>query len=203
MPRSMLSAQSSVKKGHGLQPVAYMSQKLSPAATNWTVHGQELFAVVQALKQWRHYLLGSKEPVVIETDHRSLEHIQTQPHIAPKEVRWIEYMQQYNFLMKYKEGKTNLVADSLSRRADHQPSEIKSAVDSHTLHHIVEDPTQTIRQEIAQLKASYLTDDYTRQRLTHPDRYPDCTLRDGLLYDKRGRLIIPDDRVLKTRILYE
>jgi hypothetical protein len=80
-------------KGHGPQPVAYMSQKLSPAATNWTVHAQELFAVVQALKQWRHYLLGSSEPVVIETDHRSLEHIQTQPHIAPKEVRWIEYMQ--------------------------------------------------------------------------------------------------------------
>ena len=190
-------------KGHGLQPVAYMSQKLSPAATNWTVHAQELFAVVQALRQWRHYLLGSKEPILIETDHRSLEHIQTQPHIAPKEVRWIEYMQQYNFVMKYREGKTNLVADSLSRRADHQPTELSPVVDSHTLHNIVEDTKQTIRQEIAQLKASYLTDDYTRQRIAHPDRYPDCTVRNGLLFDNRGRLIIPDDRVLKTRILYE
>jgi hypothetical protein len=190
-------------KGHGLQPVAYMSQKLSPAATNWTVHAQELFAVVQALRQWRHYLLGSKDPVVIETDHRSLEYIQTQPHIAPKEVRWIEYMQQYNFVMKYREGKTNLVADSLSRRADHQPSELKAEVDAHTLHNIVEDPTQILPQEIAQLKASYLMDDYTRQRITHPDQYSDCTMRDGLLFDNRGRLIIPDDRVLKTRILYE
>lgn len=192
-------------KGHGLQPVAYMSQKLSPAATNWTVHAQELFAVVQALKQWRHYLLGSREPVVIETDHRSLEHIQTQPHIAPKEVRWVEYMQQYNFTMRYREGKANLVADSLSRRADHQSSElnISGPVESHTLHNLVENPTEPIAQDVAQLKASYLTDDYTRQRINHPERYPDCTVRDGLLFDNRGRLIVPDDRVLKTKILYE
>ena len=44
-------------KGHGLQPVAYMSQKLSPTACKWSVHAQELFAVVQAVKQWRHYVL--------------------------------------------------------------------------------------------------------------------------------------------------
>jgi hypothetical protein len=188
-------------KGHGLQPVAYMSQKLSPSATNWKVHTQELFAVVQALKQWRHYLLGTKDPFVIETDHRSLEYIQSQPHIAPMEVRWIEHLQQFNFVMKYREGKTNIVADSLSRRADHIPVE----KESHTLQAMEnkEKDTHPLRYDLDQLKASYHTDDFTRPRITHPDQHPDCYVRDGLLYDRQDRLIIPNDRVLKTRILYE
>src|SRR6185437_15276647 len=122
--------------GHGLQPVAYMSQKLSSTACKWAVHAQELFAVVQAMKQWRHYLLGASEPVVIETDHRSLEYIQTQPHVSSMQVRWIEHLQQFNFVMRYREGKNNTVADALSRRADHRETkqnEQLNAVDSVTV----------------------------------------------------------------------
>jgi hypothetical protein len=188
-------------RGNGLQPVAYMSQKLSPSATNWKVHTQELFAVVQALKQWRHYLLGTKDPFIIETDHRSLEYIQSQPHIAPMEVRWIEYLQQFNFTMKYREGKTNVVADSLSRRVDHLPS----GQETHSIQAMdnQDSTTQPLRYDLDQLKTSYQTDEFTRPRITHPDQYSDCYARDGLLYDRQNRLIIPNDRVLKTRILYE
>ena len=187
-------------KGHGLQPVAYMSQKLSPTACKWSVHAQELFAVIQAVKQWRHYLLGASEPVVIETDHRSLEYIQTQPHVSPMQVRWIEHLQQFNFVMRYREGKNNTVADALSRRADHRQTtqnEQINVVES------VAGPTLPLQQEIQQLKAGYLQDDYTSVRLQQPDKFDDCVVRDGLLYDHAGRLIIPDDRALKTRVLYE
>ena len=187
-------------KGHGLQPVAYMSQKLSPSATNWQVHTHELFAVVQALKQWRHYLLGSKDPFIIEADHRSLEYIQSQPHIAPMEVRWIEFLQQFNFTMKYREGKTNVVADSLSRRVDH----LLVGKDVHTIQAMNhQDDTRPLKYDLDHLKASHHTDEFTRPRITHPDQHPDCYVRDGLLYDRQDRLIIPNDRVLKTRILYE
>ena len=193
--------------GHGLQPVAYMSQKLSPTACKWYVHAQELFAVVQAMKQWRHYLLGASTPVVVETDHRSLEYIQTQPHIAPMQARWIEYLQQFNFTMRYKEGKNNTVADALSRRADHrtaaQPERAASDSPEEEINAIDTASTTSLRDQIQQLKASYLLDDYTRERLQHPDKHSDCVVKDGLLYDRADRLVIPDDRALKTRILYE
>jgi hypothetical protein len=194
-------------KGHGLQPVAYMSQKLSSTACKWSVHAQELFAVVQAMKQWRHYLLGSDEPVIVETDHRSLEYIQTQPHIAPMQVRWIEYLQQFNFAMRYREGKNNTVADALSRRADHRDAKesVGAASDSleEKVNAIVSAPAVSFRDQIRQLKTSYLLDDYTSARLRQPDKFNDCVVKDGLLYDRADRLIIPDDRALKTRILYE
>ena len=195
--------------GHGLQPVAYMSQKLSPTACKWAVHVQEMFAVFQAMKLWRHYLVGASEPVVVETDHRSLEYIQTQPHIQPMHVRWVEYLQQFNFVMKYKEGKSNTVADALSRRADHQaqssidPVKEQVAPRVDTLNVVNSKATMRFKNEIDKLKESYLLDEYTRIRVQQPDKFSDCTVQDGLLYDTAGRLIIPDDRAIKTRILYE
>ena len=56
--------------GHGLQPIAFMSKKMIDAETRYPTHEQELLAIVCALKQWRHYLLGSKFEIVAETDHK-------------------------------------------------------------------------------------------------------------------------------------
>src|SRR6185437_3959943 len=97
-------------------------------------------------------------------------------------------------------GKNNTVADALSRRADHRETkenEQLNAVDSVTV------LMTTLHQDFEQLKASYLRDDYTSARLRQPDNCYYCVVKDGLLFDLTGRLIIPDDRTLKTRVLYE
>ena len=43
-----------------LRPVAYHSRKLTAAERNYPTREQELLAVVDSLKAWRHYLLGTK-----------------------------------------------------------------------------------------------------------------------------------------------
>ena len=73
-------------QGKGLQPIAYLSKKMLPAERNYPVHEQELLAVVCALKEWRHYLHG--RPFTVLTDHHSLQHLQTQPHLSKRQVRW-------------------------------------------------------------------------------------------------------------------
>lgn len=45
---------------NGHQPIAFMSKKLNPAATNYPTHEAELLAVIQALKEWRCYLQDRK-----------------------------------------------------------------------------------------------------------------------------------------------
>ena len=45
-------------QGHGLQPIAFMSEKMNAAETRYPVHEQELLAIVTALEKWRHYLEG-------------------------------------------------------------------------------------------------------------------------------------------------
>ncbi len=60
-------------QGNGVQPIAFLSKKMLPAERNYPVHEQELLAIICALKEWRHYLHGSKFKVI--TDHRSLRYL--------------------------------------------------------------------------------------------------------------------------------
>ena len=75
----------------------------------------ELAAVVQALKIWRHYLLGNICHIYI--DHKSLKYIFTQPELNMRQRRWLELIKDYNLEVHYNLGKANVVADALSRKS--------------------------------------------------------------------------------------
>ena len=100
--------------GHGLQPIAYESHRFSQTESNWPTHERELFAVVFALKKWRHYV-GMRD-VSVYTDHAPLRYIFTQPNLSPKQTRWLSTLQEYKLDIQYKPGATNVVADALSRK---------------------------------------------------------------------------------------
>jgi len=108
-------------QGHGLQPIAYLSHKLLSAESNYAVHEKELLAIVQACEEWRHYLHGTKFRIC--TDHNSLKYFQTQPILSSRQIRWKQRLAQFDFTIDYVQGATNVVADALSRRADHVPPE--------------------------------------------------------------------------------
>jgi hypothetical protein len=108
-------------QGHGLQPIAYLSKKMLDAETRYPTHEQELLAIIVALNTWRHYLHGSK--FIIRTDHKSLQHFKSQPHLSMRQTRWKDIIANFDFEIEYIQGKDNVVADGLSRRADHLEEE--------------------------------------------------------------------------------
>ena len=65
--------------GQDERVIAYHSRKLIPAERNYPTHEQELLSLVEALRVWRHYLLGTKFQIL--TDNWANKHIQTQPHL--------------------------------------------------------------------------------------------------------------------------
>ena len=69
-----------------------------------------------AVKKWRPYLLG--RPFVIKTDHQSLKYLLEQKIGTPAQQKWITKLLGYAFIVEYKHGKENVVADALSRRGD-------------------------------------------------------------------------------------
>jgi len=98
------------QNGH---PVAFDSKKLDDHQVNYTTHDKEMCAIMHALTVWRPFLLG--KPFQVYTDHRSLTHLKTQPHLNQRQIRWLEQAADYDCEILYKPGKENVVADALSR----------------------------------------------------------------------------------------
>ncbi|KAL5738445.1 hypothetical protein ACOSP7_031206 [Xanthoceras sorbifolium] len=96
------------------RPIAYFSEKLSGAALNYPTYDKELYALVRALQTWQHYLWPKE--FVIHTDHESLKHLKGQHKLNKRHARWVEFIETFPYVIRYKQGKENIVADALSRR---------------------------------------------------------------------------------------
>jgi RNase H-like domain found in reverse transcriptase len=86
--------------------------QLNAAQKNYLVHEKELLAVIRALRKWRADLLGS--PILIYTDHRTLENFNSQKELSRRQARWQEYMSDFDLTFVYVKGEDNSVADALS-----------------------------------------------------------------------------------------
>ena len=98
---------------HG-RPVAYYSEKLAGARSHYSTYDIEFYAIIQAIKHWRHYL--AHKEFILFTDHVALKYLGTQDKISSRHASWTAYLQQFTFVIKHQSGKLNKVADALSRR---------------------------------------------------------------------------------------
>ena len=97
-----------------LHPVSYFSEKLSDAKSRYSNYDRELYAVVQALRFWRHYLLHRE--FTLHSDHEALRFLHTQQKLNARHGRWVETLQDYSFSLRHRPGRDNKVVDALSRR---------------------------------------------------------------------------------------
>ncbi|KAJ9546716.1 hypothetical protein OSB04_019259 [Centaurea solstitialis] len=100
----------------GGRPIAYFSEKLTGPKLRYSTYDVEFYAVVQAVKHWRHYLFHKE--FVLFTDHDSLRHLHSQDKVSHKHGRWIAFLEKFTFVVKHKSGASNRVADALSRRSN-------------------------------------------------------------------------------------
>ncbi|TYK22485.1 F15O4.13 [Cucumis melo var. makuwa] len=96
------------------QPIMFFSEKLNGAQLNYSTYDKELHALVRALKVWQHYLWPKE--FVIHTDHESLKHLKGQTKLNKRHAKWVEFIETFPYVIHYKKGKDNMVADALSRR---------------------------------------------------------------------------------------
>lgn len=94
--------------------MAYFSEKLNGVALNYPTYDKELYALVRTLETWQHYLWPKE--FVIHMDHESLKHLKGQHKLSRRHATWVEFIETFPYVIKYKQGKENVVADALSRR---------------------------------------------------------------------------------------
>ena len=95
--------------------VAYASRQLKLHEKNYPTYDLELAAIVFALKIWRHYLYGEK--CFIYINHKSLKYLPSQRELNLRQRRWMELIKDYDCMIDHHPGKSNVVADALSKKS--------------------------------------------------------------------------------------
>ena len=96
------------------RPIAFESRKLKNYERHYSIYEKEMLAILHALTKFRQLLVGSK--FKIKTDHNSLKYFLEQKELNERQQKWVSKVQAYDFEIVYVKGKTNVVADALSRR---------------------------------------------------------------------------------------
>ena len=73
----------------------------------YSSYDKEFYAIVQALKKWRHYLL-SKE-FILYSDNHALQFINNELKLNQKHAKWVDLLQRFNFVIKHTSGKLKKV----------------------------------------------------------------------------------------------
>jgi hypothetical protein len=89
--------------------VAYYSRKFSDAKRNYTALEQELLAIKECLRNWKHYTYRTR--TLVKTDHDLLRWIFTQNNLTGRLARWVEFLADFQIedIMHLK-GVDNVVA---------------------------------------------------------------------------------------------
>lgn len=101
-------------------PIAFWSRKFIAAEINYETHDQELLAIVEAFRHWRHYLEGASHAVRVLTDHNNLRGFMGVKQLNGRQARWATFLAAFDFTIEHRPSKGN-PADAPSRRPDYVP----------------------------------------------------------------------------------
>jgi hypothetical protein len=164
---------------------------MNPHEQNYHAQEQELLAIVESLRHWRSYLHG--QTFLVQTDHASIQYLTTQEHLTPRQVRWLERLIDFDFKIVHISGKTNLIADALSRPPKEIPSRTNTnqailldaikritPLQNHSTKINLISSMQLTPQNLEILRTDYLNDPEFTQYFNTPTA--PYSLRNGLLH---------------------
>ena len=108
----------SLKWEDGWYPIAYCSRKFAGPEVHYPIYDKELYAIVYAFKEWRHYLEGAPAGIEVWSDHENLKRFTAQTTLNGRQARWLIQLAPYDFSIHYRKGTLN-PADGPSRRPDY------------------------------------------------------------------------------------
>jgi hypothetical protein len=82
------------------RPIECFSENLNEVRNNYSTYDVEFYAIVEALRHWRHYLVPKE--FVFFTDRIALKYVNTQKKLNNRHEKWFSFLQGYTFVLKNK-----------------------------------------------------------------------------------------------------
>ncbi|XP_058788145.1 uncharacterized protein LOC131662390 [Vicia villosa] len=157
-------------------PLAFFSKKMCNRMQVSSVYVREMYAITEAVKKWRQYLIGRHFHIF--TDQKSLKNLLVQTIQTPEQQKWAAKLQGFSFDIFYKPGKCNQVADALSRMHAEEEAILLS----------VSSPTPLI---LNQLRQYYTTDKQGQELIAKYNSDPHMQV----LYKFKNNIMLYKDKI--------
>jgi hypothetical protein len=193
-----------------LHPIAYMSQSFAGAEQNYNTHNKELLAIIKALEFWWILLEGTKEHIIVFTDHRNLEYWQDSWTFNRRHTWWHLLLANFHFKIHYRPGKQSGKPDALSRKPDHLdiPPKLQIMLPKEIFTSIAMEPEAELQAQIEKL----LDHDESLEEILEflhngsstlayvRKGFKDYQMKAGLPF-YQGKIVVPDNKELKRDLI--
>ena len=177
----------------GDRPIAFISKTFNDTEMKYTLWEKELYAVIWAVHQFRPYLLNTQ--FLIRSDNKPTTQIITNHSLRTTTTttnrvnRWLLSLQAFNFKIEHHPGKSNVVADALSRYP------ICDKTKTTTCNAIVSTFDATLRQRLIELYPVHPSTAHLWKLLNDDTLHSRFQLIDKLICtrDDVPRVLIPND----------
>jgi hypothetical protein len=85
-------------------PIAFLSKTFSKTERKYKIYNWELLGIIQALKEWRHYIQGSGHTTIVYSDHKTLTYFRTAQKLNDRQARWSLYLSGFDLKLIHLPG---------------------------------------------------------------------------------------------------
>jgi hypothetical protein len=103
-----------------IKSITYFSKTLSFAECNYEIYDKKLLTIIRCFEQWRAELQSVESLTNVLIDHKSLKYFMITKKLNRRQVRWTQFLAEFDFKIAYQSEKKNDKADSLIRRFENR-----------------------------------------------------------------------------------
>jgi RNase H-like domain found in reverse transcriptase len=103
--------------------VAFLSKTFTDMEQQYEIYDRDLLGIVQALKEWQHYIQESGHTTLVHTDHRNLTYFRKAQKLSDQQARWSLFISEFDIKLQHLPGNKMVLSNALSKRLDHCPEE--------------------------------------------------------------------------------
>ena len=86
------------------RPIAFTSWTITPAQRNYQIYDKEFLAVINALEEWKRYIIEAPKTTEIITDHKNLEFYRKPQNLTRRQANWVSKLQEYDITLSHRPG---------------------------------------------------------------------------------------------------